>query len=160
LYLHIIFAGLALALSPLQFSTRLRARAPRLHRVVGRITLGSVGVSGCGALVIAPKNLAGPVGIAGFGLLALLWLGFAGAALRAARRRDFVEHRRWAIRTFALTYAGVTLRLWVGVLIALQTGFGDIDADLAFTRAYYLVPFLAWVPNLIVAERYLRRVPV
>ena len=160
LYLHIIFAGLALALSPLQFSTRLRARAPRLHRVVGRITLGSVGVSGCGALVIAPKNLAGPVGIAGFGLLALLWLGFAGAAVRAARRRDFVEHRRWAIRTFALTYAGVTLRLWVGVLIALQTGFSDIDADLAFTRAYYLVPFLAWVPNLIVAERYLRRVPV
>jgi uncharacterized membrane protein len=159
LYLHIVFAGLALALSPLQFSARLRARVPRLHRLVGRIVLGSVGVGGCAGLVIAPWNLAGPVGIAGFGLLALLWLSFAGRAFGAARRRDFVEHRRWAIRTFALTYAGVTLRLWVGVLISLQTGFGGIDEDLAFTRAYYLVPFLAWVPNLIVAERFLRRTP-
>jgi len=157
LYLHIVFAGLALMLSPLQFSTRLRARMPRLHRVVGRIVLSSVGVGGCAGLAIAPWNLAGPVGIAGFGLLALLWLSFAWRALGAARRRDFVEHRRWAIRTFALTYAGVTLRLWVGVMIALQTGFGGIDEDLAFTRAYHLVPFLAWVPNLIVAERFLRR---
>jgi uncharacterized membrane protein len=156
-YLHIIGGGLALLLSPVQFSARLRARIPRVHRAVGRVAFTAIGLGGLAGLVIAPVNLAGPIGVAGFGLLALLWISFAWTAFRAVRRRDFAEHRRWAIRTFALTYAAVTLRLWLGVLIAAQSGLAGIDSDLAFTRAYYVVPFLAWVPNLIVAERYLRR---
>ncbi len=53
------------------------------------------------------------------------------------------------IRTFALTYAGVTLRLWLMVLIPL------LDGD--FLRAYVFTPFLCWVPNLVVAELLLRR---
>ena len=156
LYLHICFAGLALLLSPAQFSTRLRARVPRLHRICGRIAFVSIGVGGCAGLVISTVNVAGPIGTAGFGLLAVLWVGFAWTAFRAVQRHDFVRHREWAIRTFALTYAGVTLRLWLGVLIPLQSGFADVDSDLAFTRAYYIVTFLAWVPNLLVAERFLR----
>jgi hypothetical protein len=32
-----------------------------------------------------------------------------------------------------------------------------VDSEVAFHRAYYLVPFLAWIPNLLVAERYLAR---
>ncbi len=30
-----------------------------------------------------------------------------------------------------------------------------MDGDIAFDRAYLLVPFLSWVPNLLVAEWYL-----
>jgi uncharacterized membrane protein len=156
LYVHIIFAALALLLSPAQFSVRLRARLPRLHRVFGRISFVSIGVAGGAGLIMAPVNAAGPIGTVGFGLLAVLWPTFAWNAYRAVRRRDFVEHRRWAIRTFALTYAGVALRLWLGVLIACQAIAG-VDSEVAFHRAYYLVPFLAWIPNLIVAERYLAR---
>jgi uncharacterized membrane protein len=159
LYLHIVGSGLALALSPLQLSARVRSRVPRLHRVVGRITLLSIAAGGVGALLIAPYNLAGPIGTAGFGLLGLFWLVCAGAAFGSVLRRDFTAHRRWAIRTFALTYAAVTLRIWLGVVIAAQTGIGGIDEGLAFDRAYLPVPFLCWVPNLIVAERYLRRWP-
>jgi uncharacterized membrane protein YozB (DUF420 family) len=91
----------------------------------------------------------------GFGLLALLWLAFAATAFRAIRRRDVPAHRRWMVRTFALTYAAVTLRLWLGVLISGQIGLGGVDGDVAFERAYLLTPFLSWVPNLLVAEWYL-----
>jgi hypothetical protein len=59
------------------------------------------------------------------------------------------------IRTFALTYAAVTLRLWLFVLMAIQTDLVGVDAQTAFERAYLVVPFLAWVPNVLVAERYL-----
>jgi hypothetical protein len=59
------------------------------------------------------------------------------------------------IRAFALTYAAVTLRLWLGVLIAVQVGLAGVADGTAFDRAYLVVPFLAWVPNLLVAERYL-----
>jgi uncharacterized membrane protein len=153
--LHVGFGGLALLLSPLQFAARLRDRAPAVHRAVGRVVLGSIAVAGTAGLALAPHSLAGGVGTAGFGLLALLWLGCAAAALRAIRRRDVATHRRWVVRTFALTYAAVTLRLWLAVLIPAQIALAGVPETVAFHRAYLLVPFLSWVPNLLVAERYL-----
>jgi uncharacterized membrane protein len=154
-YLHIGFSGLALLLSPSQFVTGLRTRAPQVHRAVGRVVLGSIAIGGVAGLVLAPFSLAGAVGTAGFGLLAVLWVAFAATALLAILRGDVAAHRRWVVRTFALTYAAVTLRLWLAVLIAGQMGLAGVDEQLAFDRAYFLVPFLAWVPNLLVAEWYL-----
>jgi uncharacterized membrane protein len=153
--LHVGFGGLALLLSPLQFATRLRDRAPAVHRAVGRVVLGSIAVAGAAGLVLAPHSLAGAVGTAGFGLLAALWLGCAATALRAIRRRDVAAHRRWMVRTFALTYAAVTLRLWLAVLVPAQIALAGVPEQVAFERAYLLVTFLAWVPNLLVAEWYL-----
>ena len=155
LLLHAGAGGLALLLSPLQFAARLRDRAPAVHRVVGRVVFGAIAVAGTAGLVLAAHSLAGPVGTAGFGLLAALWLGCAAAALRAIRRRDVPAHRRWVVRTFALTYSAVTLRLWLGVLVAAQVALAGVPGQVAFTRAYLLVPFLSWVPNLVVAEWYL-----
>ena len=155
LYAHVFAAGLALVLSPLQFAARLRARAPWLHRGIGRIAIGSVTVAGCAALVLAPFTRAGPVGAAGFALLAVLWLSSAAAAFRAIRRGDVATHRRWAVRTFALTYAGVTLRLQLMALppvVAALTGSGG---QAAWDRTYLVAAFLSWIPNLLVAELYL-----
>jgi uncharacterized membrane protein len=154
-YLHVTFGGLALLLSPVQFVARLRTRAPAVHRAVGRVALASIGVAGLAGLVLAPHSLAGPVGTAGFGLLAVLWPACGATAFRAIRRGDVDAHRRWMVRTFALTYAAVTLRLWLGLLIAVQAALADVPADAAFERAYLVVPFLSWVPNLLVAEWYL-----
>jgi uncharacterized membrane protein len=156
-YVHVVGGGIALLLSPLQFAASLRARVPRLHRIAGRIVLASIGLAGVAGLVLAPLSLAGPVGTAGFGTLAVLWVTFAAAALRAIRRGDVGAHRRWVVRTFALTYAAVTLRLWLGALIAVQVALLGVDGDAAFARAYLLVPFLSWIPNLLVAELLLRR---
>jgi uncharacterized membrane protein len=145
---HIVFGGLALLLSPLQLSARVRARVPRLHRVNGRVVLVSIGVAGTAGFLLSWFNTAGPIGTAGFGTLAVLWVVFAGLGLRAILRRDVAAHRRWMLRTFALTYAAVTLRLWLIALIPLLGDFGS---------AYVLVPFLSWVPNLVVVELLLRR---
>ncbi|MCK9875450.1 DUF2306 domain-containing protein [Frankia sp. AgPm24] len=156
-YLHIVFGGTALLLSPIQLSAWVRARARGLHRMAGRITLSAIVVAGTAGAVLSPVNVAGPIGVPGFGLLALLWMSFAVAAWRAIRRRDVPAHRRWAVRAFALTYAAVTLRLWLAVLIAAQAGLAGTSDDVAFDRAYYAVPFLCWVPNLLVAQWFLAR---
>ena len=147
-YTHIVFGGLALLLSPVQLSSRVRARVPRLHRVTGRIVLVAIALAGTAGFVLSWFNTAGPIGTAGFGTLAVLWVVFAGLGLRAILRRDVATHRRWMLRTFALTYAAVTLRLWLLALIPL---LGD------FASAYAVVPFLCWVPNLLVVEWLLRR---
>ncbi|WP_061296688.1 DUF2306 domain-containing protein [Herbidospora cretacea] len=147
-YAHIVFGGLALLLSPVQFAARIRNRAPRVHRVVGRIALASILVGGVSGVVIAPVNMAGPIGTAGFGTLGVLWVAFAVMTFAAIRKGEVERHRRWATRTFALTYAGVALRLW---LLVLMPALGSFEA------AYATVPFLCWVPNLVVAEWVIRR---
>ena len=110
--------------------------------------LTSIALAGTAGFLLAWVNVAGPVGTAGFGTLAVLWMTCALLGLRAILRRDVAVHRRWMLRTFALTYAAVTLRLWLVVLIPL---LGD------FHSAYLLVPFLAWVPNLLVVALVLHR---
>lgn len=159
LYVHILTGSLALLLGPAQFSRRLRIRAPRLHRGTGRAYFAVVGVAALCALVMAPWNLAGMVGFFGFGTLAVLWLWTGARALAAIRNRDFAGHQAWMIRNYALSFAAPTLRLWIGVLIAVQiiASGGSLDPDAAFTNAYAAVPFLCWLPNLVVAEWLVRR---
>jgi hypothetical protein len=44
-YVHVTSGGLALLLSPLQFATRVRTRAPRAHRAVGRVVLAAIALA-------------------------------------------------------------------------------------------------------------------
>ncbi|MBE1875475.1 DUF2306 domain-containing protein [Myceligenerans sp. TRM 65318] len=156
LYVHMVAGGIALGLSPLQLIARVRARVPRLHRVVGRVVILAMVVGGLSGMVLATVNAAGAVGTAGFGLLGALWVVFPVLGFLAIRRGDVATHRRWMVRGFALTYAAVMLRLWLGVLMGAQ-GLAGVPDGVAFERAYAIVPFLCWVPNLVVAEWYLRR---
>jgi uncharacterized membrane protein len=144
---HAVAAGLALALGPFQFVPGLRAKRPKVHRWMGRTYVAACMVAGLAGGLIAPFTFAGPIAGAGFLLLALSWLGTTFLAWRRAVAREFAEHERWMIRSFALTFAAVTLRLYlipVGV-------FGW-----AFAPAYVAIAWLCWVPNLIAAEIYIR----
>lgn len=153
-YVHIAFAGVALLLGPLQFVGSWRRRFPRLHRTVGRVYLVGVGVGALGGLVIASASSVAFLGFFGFGTLAVLWAWTGWRAYRAIRAGRVAEHHAWMIRCFALTYAAVTLRLWVGVLVAVQLPFAAPDADpvAIFDTAYAPVAFLCWLPNIVVAE--------
>ena len=62
--------------------------------------------------------------------------------------RRFDEHRRWMIRSFAMTFAAVTLRLYLPIAPILGYDFVD---------GYRLTAWSSWIPNLIVAELWLRR---
>ncbi len=161
-YLHVVAGGLALLASPWQFAARLRERRPGLHRWLGRVSLVAIALGALAGLVIAPVNRAGIGGFFGFGMLAVLWGYSALRSYRAVRAGDLATHQAWAIRTFALTYAAVMLRLWLGVLIGVQVPFasmpvGPDTAEVLFTRAYAAVPFLCWVPNMMLAEWLIRR---
>ena len=157
-YAHIVAGGLALVAGPFQFWRGLRDRHRSVHRWIGRTYLAAVAIAGVSGLVMAPFSEAGFAGFFGFGTLAVLWLATGWQAYRAIRRRDVASHRAWMMRNFALTYAAVTLRLWLGVLITVQAlPGGDFDFEAAFANAYAVVPFLAWLPNLVVAEWLIRR---
>jgi uncharacterized membrane protein len=144
IYLHVFAAFFALALGPFQFSTRLRSARLSLHRWMGRLYLGiGVLLGGVSGLYIAFFAHGGPVAKAGFACLALAWLYTGLRAYLAIRARDIVEHRHWMVRNFALSFAAVTLRIWVPL---------SFVAGLEFEAAYRAIAWLCWVPNLVAAE--------
>lgn len=139
---HIAFSAFAMLIGPFQFLRVLRSRRPRLHRWMGRTYVAACLFGGVAGAVIALYSTAGL--FAGFGFLglALFWLFTTAMAWSSALRRDFVAHERWMIRSFALTLAAVTLRLYLPVG-AMTVGF-DV--------AYPYIAWLCWVPNLLAAE--------
>ena len=146
-FAHVGLAPLALMLMPFQLLPHLRARRPAMHRWIGRSYAVLVLLSGLGGLAMAVGTEAGPVAATGFALLAVLWLGTTATGVWKARVGDIAEHRQWMIRSAALIFAGVTLRLELPLLIA---------SGLEFPTAYTIVAWLCWVPNLLVAEWILR----
>lgn len=144
---HVALAGTALLIGPFQFLPAVR-RNRALHRGLGKTYVASCLVAGLAGLILAFGTTAGPIAGLGFGTLAVAWIYTTVQALRMARARRFDEHRRWMIRSFALTFAAVTLRLYLP--FPMMLGF-------SFIEGYRAIAWLAWVPNLLLAETYLRR---
>lgn len=148
LVLHAVAGGLALMLGPWQFSARLRARRPALHRALGWGYAASVLLGGLAALPLALQSDGGPIAQLGFGLLGLLWLASTTVALIHIRARHMAEHRRWMLRSFVLTAGGITLRL--------QIVAGNL-AGLPIEAYYTALAWTSWLPQALWLEWWLRR---
>src|SRR5690349_3103454 len=149
LWFHIVGAMLAIILGPFQFLDGMRkGRFLKVHRWLGRIYLIAILIGGIGGLYMAPLAYGGLVSRSGFTALALLWLFSAFKAYQHIRNKEIESHREWMTRNYALTFAGVMLRLWLPT-------FGAIGID--FMAGYIVIAWLCWVPNLMVAEWIIRR---
>ena len=144
---HVAAASTALLIGSVQFSGALRSRLPHAHRILGRVYVLGCLVGGLSGLVLAFGSTAGPIATAGFGLLGAAWIIVNLQGWRSALLRRFPEHREWVIRSWALTLSAVTLRVY----LPLVPLFG-----IPVLESYRAISFLAWIPNLIVAEAYLR----
>lgn len=147
IYTHIFSSLVALALGPAQFMTRLRTNLPRVHRVCGFIYFACVYSGGISGFYMAQFSYGGSLSHVGFALLAVLWITTATIALVAVKQRNFVQHERWAIRCFSLTLAAVSLRIALGV------GFAS---SLPFDEFYPWLAWVCWLPNLALAEIFIR----
>lgn len=146
--LHATGAATALLLGPSQFLASLRTRRPALHRIGGRLYGAGCLVGGVSALVLATGVSAGPVAGAGFGALGAAWLLTTGTAVRRILAGDVDAHRRWMVRSFALTFSAVTLRIYLPLASV---------AGVDFLLAYRIIAWMCWVPNTVWAEWYLGR---
>ena len=145
---HIIASMIAILIGPFQYLPGIRrGRFLKVHRWLGRTYLLSVLFGGVSGLYMAQFAHGGIITELGFGALAVLWLYSGYRAYRHIRNKDIESHRQWMIRNYALTFAGVMLRVWM----PLSVGMG---AD--FTSAYIIVAWACWVPNLLVAEWIIR----
>jgi len=148
-YAHITFGGIALLTGWMQFSKKIRARNIDLHRGLGKAYMVAVALSGIAGFTIAMSATGGPVSMAGFGLLAAVWLYTDFQGYRAIRKLDIERHRAWMLRNYSLTFAAVTLRIYLPLATAVM--------HLSFIPSYRVISWLCWIPNLAVAEMLIRR---
>ena len=149
-YIHVFSSLLTLAAGFTQFSRDVLKNAPRLHRVIGKIyVIAVLFVNVPTGLVMAVyANGLLPSKIA-FTILDGLWFYFTLRALIEIKRKNVQAHRRSMIRSYALTFSAVTLRLWKMTLSKLFV----MDS----LMLYQIDAWLGFVPNWIAAEWYLRR---
>ena len=144
-YVHILFSIFALAAGLTQFSNYILKKHKKLHRRMGII------------YVVDVLLLAGPTGLImgfyangnmyakiSFMLLAALWIIFTALAYKTAINKNFVQHRNWMYRSYALTLSAITLRLFAMFL----PKWFHMEAFSEYT----IIAWLSWTVNLIVAE--------
>lgn len=148
-YLHIMLGGLALLTGWSQFLKKFRSKNLRTHRLLGKVYMISVLISGISGFYIAIYAEGGIVAKAGFAGLAISWLFTTVRAFLNVKKGNIEAHKQWMIRSYALTFAAVTLRIWLPMF---QYGFG-----MDFISAYVIIAWLCWVPNLLWAEWKVRR---
>jgi uncharacterized membrane protein len=147
LAIHAVCAGAALLIGPWQFFAPIRRRWPALHRWMGRSYVTLCAIAGSVGLFLAWNASSGDVARSGFFVLAIVWLGCTGMAYTRALRRDFIAHRAWMTRSFALTFAAVTLRAYLPL---------SAVPHLSFQMIYPWTAWASWIPNLAIAEWWLR----
>jgi uncharacterized membrane protein len=144
---HFIFGGMAIVIGALQVNRSVRTRFLSLHRWLGRSYVVAVAISGIAGIALALTTSAGLVAMSGFGLLGVFWLVTTAMGYRYIRRHNIAAHRSWMIRSYALTLAAVTLRLYLPMSDVL---------GLSMAVAYPVISWISWVPNLLIAEWFVR----
>jgi hypothetical protein len=144
--IHAAGAAVALIIGPFQLINGFRVRWRVWHRRLGWIYCGAVLIGGPAALPLSLRASSGPVAQAGFMTLAVVWLIATSMAVRLAIQHRFEEHRRWMLRSYALTAAAITLRIYLPLAIALR-----LPPD----ASYRAIAWMCWVLNLAAVEIYL-----
>ena len=138
--MHVVAGGVALLISPFQFMLYRRNRI--LHRYLGRAYFLAIILGSIGGYYMAWHAFGGIVSMLGLGTLSTLWWSVTLVAVLHARNGNIPAHRRWMIRSFALTYAAVTLRLMNPLLSML---FDEVTQ-------FQIVYWLSWSTNLALAQ--------
>lgn len=146
---HIVFGGVSLLIGWTQFSPWIRRKHVTVHRTIGKVYITACMLAGLSGLYIAIYATGGWISSMGFGTLGLLWLITTMKAYLSIRQKQVNIHRRWMIRSYALAFAAVTLRIWIP--------FAQLALHIDYFTAYPVISWLCWVPNLFVAEMILRQ---
>ena len=137
---HIAAGILALLSGPPQFSSRLRRRSPEFHRVLGRIYVVSVLIAAPLAIILAyhrrvPHII--PYFFLGSSLQATTWIVTTVAAFLTARNGHIQQHRQWMVRSYAVTFT------FIGLRVLIQFPFAVPHTDANFSLEIVFVTFMA-----------------
>lgn len=144
---HAASASVALIVGPWQFLKSFQSSRKRWHRRIGWVYMIAVLIGWISSVPVAIHAQAGPVSQAGFLALGAAWITTTSLGLLTAINRQFADHRRWMIRSYALTASAITLRIMLPI---------SVVSGVPFKYAYPVIAWACWVFNLCCAQYLLR----
>ena len=154
--LHFATGAIILVLGNIQLIQFIRIRYPVFHRWVGRIYVLSSVLAAIGGLIfiLVKGTIGGLVMNIGFSLYGLLMLISAIETYRHAAAGRIENHRKWALRLYALAIGSWLYRMDYGFWLQLTNGLGHLhNFGGPFDR---VMSFFFFIPNLLVSEIFIR----
>lgn len=148
LYAHVLLAIPPLVIGPWLFLEEFRKSKPRWHRELGKAYVLCCMFSALTGLPLALGNAVGIIPRMGFSSLAVCWFLFTYIAYRSARNRDFQNHRKWMMRSYACTFAFVNVKFYGLAVLS----FG-LEPGIWLMRT--MQSCVSWMSNLFIVEIYL-----
>lgn len=140
---HALAGTTATLIGPLQLSTRLRSRHLTLHRILGRVYVVAILIAAPLAIYIATINHQPAIFYTGTIVQSGSWIVTTLAAFLTARNRHIQQHRQWVVRSYAVTFTFILVRVLNPV-----PAWYNLSDD-AFGAAILVIVFLALlIPDL------------
>jgi hypothetical protein len=141
-----VTGGLVAALAGVwQIWTGLNTQSMRVHPWTGRLYAGGVLLGSLAAFVLAfTSALYGFAWAVGLVCLAIAWLVTTGTALYCIRNRNVLLHKQWMIRSYIVTFAFVTFRIFTDYVPYEAWGISPADMANAAIWPVWVMPLLAY----------------
>jgi uncharacterized membrane protein len=144
-YIHVFTIIPVLLAGFTQFSRPILSEQRWLHRFMGRIYAYDILLINAPVAMVLAVNANGLLpGRVAFVVIDCLWFWFTLKAVIEARKGNIAAHRRFMIRSYALTLSAVMLRAWKLIILS----FVYVDP----LHLYMIDSWLGFVPNLLFAE--------
>ena len=145
LLLHIVGGIIALLTGPVQLWLGLSDRGMEWHRRMGIGYMTGVAIGSLGAFYLSTHTDFGWVFGAGLFALATAWVTTTTLAYLAIKRSLIDQHKEWMIRSYVVTFAFVTFRIFTDyVPYEVWWGISMQDMSNAVIWPVWVMPLLAY----------------
>jgi uncharacterized membrane protein len=142
---HGVFGALALILGVFQFSSRLRSRYLAVHRLFGRIYIGSTFIAAPVAVVVSIILGDGSLVMASI-VQAGGWILCTAIALYCVRHGNIQQHRQWMMRGYPFAMVFVVVRAVLAIPAVARMG----EVGLVST-VWTVIALAGFVPSVVIA---------
>jgi hypothetical protein len=154
--MHFVMGTVLVLAWPILLSARIRARHRTVHRWTGRVYVSAGFLAGVGGMsFILTRGAYIPAASIAFGIWGAVLMLSAVMAYVHARAKRFDLHRAWAIRLFAMVLGSWVFDLEIRAWKDLTGGIG-MGTGIASGPFDYAILYLFFVPNLLIAEFFIR----
>jgi len=147
-YIHVYTAIFSLLAGFTQFNNNLLKNKPFIHKTIGKLYVFTVlFLASPSGFFIGLFANGGFYSKVSFVTLSLLWFYFTLKGFLMIKSKQINQHKIFMLRSFALAFSAITLRLWKVILVYL---FHPSPMD-----TYQIIAWLGWIPNILLVEYYI-----
>jgi len=147
--LHGIPGALALFLGIFQFSSRLRARHIRVHRLMGRVYVACVAIAAPVAIVVSVKLPIPTLTMASV-IQASGWVLTTATALYCVRTGRIRQHREWMMRGYPFAMVFVIVRAIIAIPAVARAGLTGLAATV-----WSVIAVASFLPSFLIEWQHL-----